>query len=383
MSLQKSLLLALACSACSWQVGAQRVLGGERVEFKTDGKRHLVDGEVLVEAEDGGILIQSRDQVIWAVQPEAIISRLVHDESHQPLSSTELASSVLKELPADFRVHATVHYVICYNTTKAYAEWCGSLYERLHRAFMNYWTRRGIKLQKTPPLVACLFQDRKTYEDYGRDELGKAIGSVIGFYSYKTNRIAMYDLTGLDNMRGRLRSAAHVNQLLRRPQTERTVATIIHEATHQLAFNCGLHQRYADIPLWLSEGLAIYFESHDLNSSRGWRTIGAVNRVRLGQFRKYLWRGRPDESLVSLLATDDRFRDTSLATDAYAECWAFCYYLIRNHPREFVHYLELLQAKTPLQTDTAQQRLGDFRTAFGTDPQQLNRDFLRQTQRIH
>ena len=73
------------------------------------------------------------------------------------------------------------------------------------------------------------------------------------------------------------------------------MATIIHEATHQLAFNCGMQNRYADIPLWLSEGIAIYFETPDLRNKRGWRSIGSVNRVRLAEFRRYL-RSRPSDS---------------------------------------------------------------------------------------
>ena len=70
------------------------------------------------------------------------------------------------------------------------------------------------------------------------------------------------------------------------------VATIIHEATHQLAFNRGLQARFADVPLWVSEGIALYFETPDLRNSRGWQTVGAVNRVRLDRFRQYLTTGR-------------------------------------------------------------------------------------------
>ena len=40
------------------------------------------------------------------------------------------------------------------------------------------------------------------------------------------------------------------------PDWERNVATIIHEATHQLAYNSGMQRRYADNPMWVSEGLA-------------------------------------------------------------------------------------------------------------------------------
>ena len=82
-------------------------------------------------------------------------------------------------------------------------------------------------------------------------------------------------------------SAAHINQVLSQPAAERTVATIVHEATHQLAYNTGLQTRYAGNPMWVSEGIAVYFETPDLDSARGWRYIGAINRLHLNHFREY------------------------------------------------------------------------------------------------
>lgn len=346
----------------------------EQVAFVQEGTEHVVQGKVLVEAEDGGLLLEGRNQTIWAIQPDDIVNREQLTEPPEPLTKSELAKVVLGELPAGFRVHQTNHYVICYNTSKSYAEWCGALFERLHRAFNNYWSRRRIPLRKTPPLVACVFRDKKSYRAYGRGELGDTIESILGYYSYQTNRIAMYDLLG----GRRARSFAQLNALLRR---ERTVATIVHEATHQLAFNAGLHQRFADIPLWLSEGLAIYFETPDLSSTRGWTTIGSVNSVRLNQFKQFAPR-RTKDSLTSLTSTDDRFQKARTATDAYAESWAFCFYLIRTHPEEFADYLKLLQTKAPLDNHDPQRRLDDFATAFGKPPAQLNRDFLRHLKRV-
>ena len=106
-----------------------------------------------------------------------------------------------------------------------------------------------------------VFRDKAGYRDYSQPELGEATNSIIGYYSLKSNRIVSYDLTGLEQLRAsgdRTGTMAHISQMLRRPQAERTVATIIHEATHQIAFNSGLQRRFADNPLWLSEGLAIY-----------------------------------------------------------------------------------------------------------------------------
>ena len=226
-----------------------------------------------------------------------------------------------------------------------------------------------MKIAPTPPLVAVVFQDRPSFESYGKTELGGAVKAVIGFYSLKTNRITTYDLTGVDRVRGNARSRdgiRKINQaLMANPEAERTVATVIHEATHQLVFNCGMQQRFADIPVWLSEGLAIYFETPDLRS-RGWSTIGAVNQVRLAQLRKYL-PNRPAKSLKSLIVDDTRFRDTRLSETAYAEAWALCYVLQKQAPmkKQFDHYLRLLQKKEIGFTDSPQVRLEEFESIFG------------------
>ncbi len=367
------LILLMALQPCSGK-SPDAATPSARVEFKQNGKQQMVLGNILVEAEDGGILIETRDQMIWPLQPDEIVSRQVLEKRPKPLDEKELAAAVLADLPPGFRVHKTNHYLVCYNTSRAYAEWSGALFERLHRAFTNYWSKRGLDLEDTPPLVALVFRDKKSYQAYGRAELGDAINSILGYYSYKSNRIAMFDM--LEGRRSG--SAMQINALMRR---ERTVATVVHEATHQLAFNCGLQQRYADIPLWLSEGLAIYFETPDLKSSRGWTTIGDVNRLRLGQFRKFASRRSP-ESLLSLISTDDRFQTVGLASDAYAESWAFCYFLIRTQPREFAKYLKLLQTKEPLVEDTPEARVEDFRKSFGQLPQEMNRDFLRHIRKI-
>ena len=167
-------------------------------------------------------------------------------------------------------------------------------YERLYRGYYSYWKNRGLELRKpTFPLVALVFENKASYAGYAEKELGDATHFIFGYYNMQTNRVTMYDLTGADELRKTQRgvsSAAHINQLLSQPAAERTVATIVHEATHQLAYNTGLQTRYAGNPMWVSEGIAVYFETPDLDSSRGWRYIGAINRLHLNHFRDTLAR---------------------------------------------------------------------------------------------
>ncbi|MBI2478555.1 MAG: DUF1570 domain-containing protein, partial [Planctomycetia bacterium] len=317
-------------------VTGDTALAIEHISLKRDGESIHVDGKIVVEAVDGGLLIQDTRGVLWAITPDEIVSRDSDAIPFAPADQEKMSEELLKEFPDGFRIHKTAHYLVCYNTSSAYAEWCGSLYERLFLAFNTYWKNRGFKLNEPEmPLVALVFDDQQSYSAYASPELGAATSKIIGYYSLRSNRVVMYDLTGSDaGAGGRESTAAHINQLLMRPGAERTVATVIHEATHQIAFNCGLQTRYADIPLWVSEGVAIYFETPDLRSSKGWRNIGGVNQVRLQEFGRYL-RNRPSDSLVTLISNDDRFRDPRTASDAYAEAWSLNYFLIRKHLKEY------------------------------------------------
>ena len=352
----------------------------DHVVLKRDGRRIRIAGKLVVEAQDGGLLLMAPDSVLWAVQPEELIRHDQDDDPFVPLDRKQLTTKLLAELPDDFHVHTTKHYVICYNTSKVYAQWCGALYERLYKAFQNFWSRRGCKLHEPDvPLVALVFDDKASYARYAETELGDRPGSIIGYYSLRTNRITTYDLTGIDSLRkkgGSYASVAQINRVLAGRDAERTVATIIHEATHQIAFNCGLQTRYADIPLWLSEGIAVYFETPDLKRSKGWPAIGAINRPRLARFRAYC-EHRPADSLASLITDDYRFRDRHESLDAYSEAWALTYHLIRRRPKQFVQYLQVLSEKEPLFTDTPETRLAEFKAAFGDDLERIDVELLR------
>lgn len=356
----------------------QTVAGLDYVTIRRDEKSVDLTGEVVTEAEDGGLLLRDRQNVLWAVPREEIVRRSEDRADYAPLSRQQFADRLLEELPG-FRLHHTNNYLIAYDTSPAYAKWCGALYERLYLAFRNYWQRRGFQLRDPDtPLIAIVFGSAPAYRDYARSELGDAAANIVGYYSLRTNRVTMYDLTGTQTASrnlGRVTTSAQVNLLLMQPGAEQMVATIVHEATHQLAYNCGFHTRLADVPLWVSEGLAVYFETPDLRSAQGWRNIGEINRYRLEQFYSYLPR-RDRQSLQTLLSSDDRFRQPGTALDAYAEAWSLNYFLLRKHPGKFIQYLQQTSEKPPLIYDSPEERLAAFRGVFGDDLEGLDAEFV-------
>ncbi len=355
----------------------------EDVTFRQDGKSRSLNGRILLDAADGGVLLQSNDGILWTIQGNEVVTRTPSEKSFTPLKPDEMAEKVLAELPPGFRVHTTPHYVLCYDTSRQYALWTSSLLERLYRAFVNYWEGEGIKLREPEfPLVVLVFAERKTYDQMSREDLPGGAGNIIGYYSLRSNRINTFDLTGAEAFRGagNRGSLREINEMLSQPAAVPLVATIVHEATHQIAFNSGLQTRYSDIPLWLCEGMAVYFEAPDLASKSGWRGIGKVNYPRLDTFRRNLGNWQ-NNTLKNLVSDNRRLRDPRQASDAYADAWALNYYLIKYQPKSYAAYLKALSQKPPLQEDSPATRLAEFSEYFG-EPQQFEQDFLKQMGRV-
>ena len=334
--------------------------------------------------EDGGLLLLGRDGVLWLLPPEEQAGHTSDATPFTPLGRDDLTKCVLSQLPQGFDVHSTRHYLIFHDTSAVYAQWCGSLFEDLYKIFNNYWTKKGFKLTEPEfPLVAVVFADKRSYQKFARPELGEAGESIVGYFSLMSNRMTMYDLSGVESQghnRGHVKTSAQINEILSQPEAQRTVSTIVHEATHQIAFNCGLHARLSDCPRWFSEGIAMFFETPNLGDRKGWSKVGEVNRPRLEEFQKYL-PGRPSNSLEMLICDDKEFLDTKTALDAYSEAWALTYFLLRQHAKEYVAYLGVLSQKKPLGQDGPEKRLEEFRQAFG-DPRALDNEFLRDMSKI-
>lgn len=386
---------SLAVAVCAFAALAtiRPAAAEDHVTIDRDGARIKLSGKIIVEAQDGGVLLLDRLGKLWTAQPNEIVERTKDDLPFKPPEPKALGEMLLEELPAGFDIHTTARYVICHNTSKAYAQWCGALFERLHFGFTNFWSRRGLDLHEPEmPLIAIVFADKQSYKRYAANEVGEAADSIIGYYNLLTNRIVMYDLTGVQetlNPGRRTRSSAEINHMLSQPEAGSLVATIVHEATHQIAFNCGLQTRLADIPIWLSEGVAMYFETPDLRSSSGWRGIGEVNRNRLQQFRGYL-RSRPKDSLEQLLVSDrriqgrsedKRFQGRPALLNAYAEAWSLTYYLLKYKPKEFIEYMKMLGAKSPLIEYSPEQRRAEFEAYFGSLPT-VDNDLIKRLGRL-
>ncbi len=339
----------------------------ERVRIAGDSGERVVEGRVVVEALDGSLLVEHADQRLEVVPGAEVQGREAVPTAPEPFAPRALGDAVLRTLPAGFDQLATRHYVVCFDTSRAYAQWCAALFERLHDAFMNFWRQAGFEVAEPEhPLVVVIFADRQRYEEHAAADLGAATDRVVGYYNLLSNQVTTFDLTGSDLVGGRpSRSAGRAGlEILSSSRAAGLVATLVHEATHQMAFNCGLHRRLAAVPLWVSEGVAIYFETPDVSSDRGWRGIGGVN----GPRRERFVAGRRAGWFADIVRSDESFRTADEALDAYAGAWAATAFLVQTRKAAFIGYLQTLSEKEPLVDDDADSRLEEFTTAFGVEP---------------
>jgi hypothetical protein len=356
-----------------------------KAEFRHQGGQLSSIGEVLVDAEDGGKLLLTPDGQMWTLQPEDILSCETSLMPMKPLTSDEIYTRFRQQVPEGFQVYKTAHYVLIYNTSETYARWVGELFEKLYRGFHNYWKSNLELAEPRFPLVAVLFNTKESYLAYAEREIGDSAKSLIGYYNMQTNRMIMFDMTGVEGLTrpgSRLNSAQLIAQVLSQPQAERTVATIVHEAVHQLSYNTGLQVRLADNPLWVSEGMATFFEAPDVNNPRGW-SIGKMNYHNLRLFAAYLSQ-RPEDSLTTLITDDSRFHNGATASSAYAESWALTYYLMKAKGRreQYAAYLSELRQLKPLAEIAPRERVAIFKKHFGEDLKEFDKEFIAFMRRI-
>lgn len=343
----------------------------------------VLEGRIVAEDSIGTLALQEADGALHLLQADEIADRRSDERPFEPLTADAFGERLLEGLPASFAVYKTPRYVVAYRTSRDFAKWTASTLERLHRAFVACWKKRGMDLHPPEfPLGVIIHATQQEFQAATQAELGTPLGNAVGYYSLATNRVRTFDLSGHEANRGvrRRSSLREINQMLASPASRPLVSTVVHEATHQVAFNVGVHVRHSDLPLWLVEGMATYFEAPDLTSSRGWRGIGKVNYSRLKKFRTNLPRWGSG-GLASLTSSDTRLRDPRTAVDGYADAWALTYYLIRYRGDEYTAYVKMQAEKAPYQQGSPGHRMEEFARHFG-DPAELQADFLQRMSRL-
>jgi len=306
------------------------------------------------------VVLMGRDGRIWQFAPQEAADYRKTSEWFRGYSPSELRSQLLRELGNGFEVTGTGHYVVAHprGTRDQWAD----RFEGLYRRFLHYFSVRGFALSEPPFLLtAIVCRNRQEFARYATAS-GVPVGAgLLGYYCNRSNRIVLYDVgAGGEASTG----------------WERNAATVIHEATHQMAFNTGVHDRFALPPVWVAEGMATVFEGvvGSGASSDAPRT-SRLNRLRIRDFFDEVTPNHRPELLADLVTSDRLFQ--AAPTTAYAEAWALTFYLTETQPARYAQYLARINSHPPLAQCSAAERTADFTAVFGSDWRMLEARLLR------
>jgi hypothetical protein len=252
--------------------------------------------------------------------------------------------------------------------------------EALHDDFLTHFRRKGFTVRAPAArLMVAVFDAQAGFDAYMGQKMP---ASLVGMYHPGTNRLVIYDIQQSRGVVGgkeqarkfsekipfdidRMQFSGEVERQARAFCEDANVSTTVHEAAHQLSFNCGLLNRAGDVPCWLAEGLATYCEP----AYRGtWQGVGQPNYERVKALAAGL-RGRGRIlTLKELVASDNWRRDGATVLTGYAQSWALFRMLMEERPEALRAYLALIRNRR-----APEHRLTDFRQAFGADLSPLER----------
>jgi Protein of unknown function (DUF1570) len=366
----------------------------------TEGGKQF-EGKLEAKSRDACWLM-GRDGQLAAFEISRVESvRTISPHFHE-YSAAELRDQLRRELPKSFHIEGSGHFLVC---AQQHNRRIGEICEDTYRTFRRYFSVRGFKISEPEfPLVVIVFPDREAFVNYCRKDKIEPPAGLLGYYMRLTNRIALFDqgdsaLTTVTPSRApmpasfaeifdRRESPASrsARALANGPLASRPVrfdgivegdlhSTIVHETTHQVAFNTGLHSRIGQTPKWVIEGLATMFEAPGIRDSvRSSASKTRINRTRYLWFENFLKSRRQPHSLRDFIANDDRYASATL--DAYAEGWALTFFLAETRHGSYGRYLKTLVARNPLYVYTDAERVADFKKSFG-DLKSLENEYVR------
>jgi hypothetical protein len=138
-------------------------------------------------------------------------------------------------------------------------------------------------------------------------------------------------------------------------------------------------KRFSACPHWVSEGIAMLYETPDLSGSQAWSDNIKVNSLRLKHFYKYVTEREPELPMRKVVTNDDPFVIVSSenALDAYAIGWSMMYFFHAKHNKELIHYLKKISQKEPFLTDDESKRMNDFEEIFGKNWEELHKEYYQ------
>ncbi len=332
----------------------------------------VLTGRVVAEIPNSALLLEEPNGQLHQIPTRQIKSREDAQKQFVPLTSSELAADLLLQVPPGFEITETEHYLICSNSAAEYVEFCGKLLELVFDQYFRFMADQKIEVtQPTRRLPIVVFASASEFQSFAaRQHPEISFADTPGYYSVSENQTLLLDLTGDRS----IRSAPTIRKRLAERPFQ--VATVVHEAVHQLAFNSGLQVRMADNPLWFSEGLAMYFETTSVRSSLLWNRPGLVNPRHQPGFMKLLEANQVSGGMNTLIESDSAFLNAAEMPVAYPKAWALTHYLMREEKTGMQKFLHNLTQRKPMIGLTTEERTQEFLTAFGKLPDEMEQELV-------
>ncbi|MFT5523659.1 MAG: hypothetical protein ACI9G1_000248 [Pirellulaceae bacterium] len=305
------------------------------------------------------ILLLCRDGYLWEFAADQASGYKKISSEFEPFSRRDQTKLLKAEFGHQFDVTTTTHFVIMHPKGQK-TKWTNR-FEGLYHSFSHYFNVRGFDA-KDPEflMIATIYPTKEQFQKQAFMEGANISDNVLGYYSPRTNRILLYDVTTKAGGQSWSTNAD----------------TIIHEATHQTAFNIGLHNRFGENPRWVVEGLGVMFEMRGVWHSKKYPfLVERIHRQQLVNFRNYREGYRKKDALADIIQSDRIFGLNPFG--AYSEAWALTFYLAEKHPQKYIQYISKIAERKQFTKYTAPERLRDFTEVFGDNLPLLDSQFLR------
>ena len=263
------------------------------------------------------------------------------------LPRINLIAKLKKEFGSQYKISSTPNFLVVHPHGD-HQTWAKP-FEDLNRRFASYFSTRGHKLAQPDFLmVAVILNTRGEFDRMLKGHYKSSDSSMLGYYSSRSNRIITYD------------------QSEDAEQFVFSTNTLIHEATHQIAFNRGVHNRFGDYSSWAVEGLACMFEAEGVNNSyMHTKRQDRINSGRLLSILIAIKKGKAKGTLEKIVRDDNLFRtDPELA---YAYAWGLTFYLAEAKQREYLRFLTDDAERKDFSKYDSTMRIENFAKAFGAD----------------
>lgn len=295
--------------------------------------------------------------------PRASLVKQLKQKMDAPIgdSSKQIAEMRAMVGRNDMKVKESKHFVLMHDTPNTQtrgkltrADERTELLETVYECFLLRFYAYGVELEiPKERLKVLLFNEYKDFRLFC-DKLSPSLASASGFWEHERNTSVFFDHGTNDqyksmkelsdqlqrrkkeairdrelNAAATVRLADTLKMLIEIEREDNDITVVSHETTHQMAGNTGLLPRHVQVPSWVHEGLATYFETPD---GATWAGIGAVNEERLDWYRA-LERDRVHSNIGFIVGDQifDYAGSLGAKLHGYGQAWALTHFLIEKH----------------------------------------------------